>query len=57
VETLRKRLEETKRTASGRQQMGWNGGHLPFGAYANNPEGVRIGQNESRHQRAVKVWV
>ena len=28
----------------------------PFGAYGYNPEGVRIGQDESRHQRAVKVW-
>ncbi|MBV5324205.1 MAG: VWA domain-containing protein, partial [Rhodospirillaceae bacterium] len=28
----------------------------PFGAYGYNPEGVRIGQAESRHRRAVKVW-
>ena len=28
----------------------------PFGAYGYNPEGVRIGQDRSRHQRAVKVW-
>jgi uncharacterized protein with von Willebrand factor type A (vWA) domain len=31
-------------------------GTSPFGAYGYNPEGVRIGQDESRHQRAVKVW-
>ena len=31
-------------------------GTSPFGAYGYNPEGVRIGQKESRHQRAVKVW-
>jgi len=56
METLRKRLEEQK----GRHQGGnkWVGteGTSPFGAYGYNPEGVRIGQNESRHQRAVKVW-
>src|SRR5690606_14229837 len=28
----------------------------PFGAYGYNPEGVRIGQDSSRHRRAVKVW-
>ena len=56
METLKKRLEEQK----GRHQGGnkWIGtaGTSPFGAYGYNPEGVRIGQNESRHQKAVKVW-
>ena len=56
METLKKRLEEQK----GRHQGGntWIGtaGTSPFGAYGYNPEGVRIGQNQSRHQRAVKVW-
>jgi uncharacterized protein with von Willebrand factor type A (vWA) domain len=56
METLRKRLEEQK----GRHQGGskWIGtaGTSPFGAYGYNPEGVRIGQHESRHRRAVKVW-
>lgn len=56
METLKKRLEEQK----GRHQGGnkWIGtaGTSPFGAYGYNPEGVRIGQAESRHQRAVKVW-
>ena len=28
----------------------------PFGAYGYNPEGVRIGQDESRNHRAVKIW-
>ena len=28
----------------------------PFGAYGYNPEGMRIGQDESRNRRAVKVW-
>ena len=44
----------------GRHQGGskWIGtaGTSPFGAYGYNPEGVRIGQAESRHRRAVKVW-
>ena len=55
-ETLKERLKEQK----GRHQGGnkWIGtaGTSPFGAYGYNPEGVRIGQSESRHQRAVKVW-
>jgi hypothetical protein len=56
METLRQRLAEQK----GRHQGGskWIGtaGTSPFGAYGYNPEGVRIGQDESRHGRAVKVW-
>ncbi|HRK41806.1 MAG TPA: VWA domain-containing protein [Gemmobacter sp.] len=56
METLKQRLAEQK----GRHQGGnkWIGtaGTSPFGAYGYNPEGVRIGQETSRHQRAVKVW-
>jgi len=56
METLKQRLEEQK----GRHQGGnkWIGtaGTSPFGAYGYNPEGVRIGQDASRHRRAVKVW-
>ncbi len=56
MDTLRERLKEQQ----GRHQGGnkWIGtaGTSPFGAYGYNPEGVRIGQKESRHQRAVKVW-
>lgn len=56
METLRQRLAEQ----SGRHQGGskWigTGGTSPFGAHGYNPEGIRIGQDESRHQRAVKVW-
>jgi len=56
MDTLRQRLEEQK----GRHQGGskWIGtaGTSPFGAYGYNPEGIRIGQHESRHRRAVKVW-
>ncbi|AWD20335.1 vWA domain-containing protein [Fuscovulum blasticum] len=56
MKTLRQRLAEQK----GRHQGGskWIGtaGTSPFGAHGYNPEGVRIGQDESRHRRAVKVW-
>lgn len=56
MDTLRKRLDEQR----GRHQGGsrWIGtaGTSPFGAYGYNPEGVRIGQSESRNRRAVKVW-
>lgn len=56
METLKERLKEQE----GRHQGGnkWIGtaGTSPFGAYGYNPEGVRIGQKESRHQRATKVW-
>ncbi|VDC31630.1 vWA domain-containing protein [Pseudogemmobacter humi] len=56
MEVLKQRLAEQK----GRHQGGnkWIGtaGTSPFGAYGYNPEGVRIGQEESRHRRAVKVW-
>jgi len=56
METLKERLKEQQ----GRHQGGnkWIGtaGTSPFGAHGYNPEGVRIGQEKSRHQRAVKVW-
>lgn len=56
METLKERLKQQQ----GRHQGGnkWIGtaGTSPFGAYGYNPEGIRIGQDESRHQRAVKVW-
>ncbi len=49
METLKKRLEEQK----GRHQGGnkWIGtaGTSPFGAHGYNPEGIRIGQDKSRH--------
>ena len=56
METLRQRLEEqTKRHEGGSKWIG-TAGTSPFGAYGYNPEGVRIGQEKSRHRRAVKVW-
>ena len=56
METLKKRLEEQKGRHQGGNKWVGTGGTSPFGAYGYNPEGVRIGQDASRHQRAVKVW-
>jgi uncharacterized protein with von Willebrand factor type A (vWA) domain len=59
-DALMKALAERLRQQQGRHQGGakWIGtaGTSPFGALGYNPEGVRIGQDQSRHQRAVKVW-
>ena len=56
MDTLRKRLAEQKGRHQGGNKWVGTAGTSPFGAYGYNPEGVRIGQDESRHQRAVKVW-
>jgi uncharacterized protein with von Willebrand factor type A (vWA) domain len=56
METLKKRLEEQEKRHQGGSKWMGTAGTSPFGAYGYNPEGVRVGQKESRHQRAVKVW-
>ena len=56
METLKQRLEEQKRRHQGGNKWIGTAGTSPFGAHGYNPEGVRIGQDKSRHQRAVKVW-
>jgi uncharacterized protein with von Willebrand factor type A (vWA) domain len=56
METLKKRLEEQKKRHGGGSKWIGTGGTSPFGAYGYNPEGIRIGQDRSRHRRAVKVW-
>ncbi len=56
METLKKRLEEQKGRHQGGNKWISTAGTSPFSAYGYNPEGVRIGQDESRHHRAVKVW-
>src|SRR5918992_183775 len=56
MKTLKKRLEEQKGQHQGGNKWIGTGGTSPFGAYGYNPEGIRIGQHESRHRRAVKVW-
>ena len=56
METLKQRLEEQKARHQGGSKWIGTAGTSPFGAHGYNPEGVRIGQEESRHRRAVKVW-
>ncbi|RLB68048.1 MAG: VWA domain-containing protein [Deltaproteobacteria bacterium] len=56
METLKKRLAEQKERHQGGSKWIGTGGRSPFGAYGYNPEGIRIGQDGSRHRRAVKVW-
>jgi len=56
METLKQRLEEQRGRHQGGSKWIGTGGTSPFGAYGYNPEGVRIGQHESRNRRAVKVW-
>ncbi len=56
METLKKRLEEQKKRHQGGNKWIGTAGTSPFGAYGYNPEGIRIGQDTSRHRRAVKVW-
>jgi uncharacterized protein with von Willebrand factor type A (vWA) domain len=56
IETLKKRLEEQQKRHQGGSKWIGTAGTSPFGAYGYNPEGIRIGQDESRNRRAVKVW-
>ena len=56
METLQQRLAEQKERHQGGNKWIGTEGTSPYGAYGYNPEGVRVGQEESRHQRAVKVW-
>jgi len=56
MEALRKRLEEQDDRHEGGSKWIGTAGTSPFGAYGYNPEGVRMGQQGSRHRRATKVW-
>ncbi|UEM20170.1 VWA domain-containing protein [Skermanella mucosa] len=56
METLAQRLAEQKERHQGGSKWIGTAGTSPFGAYGYNPEGIRIGQEGSRHRRAVKVW-
>jgi uncharacterized protein len=56
LELLRQRMREQKGRHQGGNKWIGTGGTSPFGAYGYNPEGVRIGQDENRNFRAVKVW-
>jgi uncharacterized protein with von Willebrand factor type A (vWA) domain len=56
METLRERLKEQKERHQGGSKWIGTGGTSPFGAYGYNPEGIRMGQDKNRNNRAVKVW-
>ncbi|MBF52813.1 MAG: VWA domain-containing protein [Confluentimicrobium sp.] len=56
MDTLKQRLAEQDARHQGGNKWIGTAGTSPFGAYGYNPEGVRIGQDRSRHQRAAKVW-
>src|SRR6201996_6330575 len=56
METLRERLKEQKGRHQGGNKWTGTGGTSPFGAEGYNPEGIRIGQEKNRNNRAVKVW-
>ncbi len=56
LERLKELMKEQKKRHEGGNKWIGTGGTSPFGAYGYNPEGIRIGQDESRHRRAVKVW-
>lgn len=55
-EEFRKRLEEQKERHQGGNKWIGTGGTSAYGAYGYNPEGIRLGQGESRSHKAVKVW-
>jgi uncharacterized protein len=56
LETLKQRLNEQKERHQGGNKWIGTQGTSPFGANGYNPEGIRIGQGDSRNRRAVKVW-
>lgn len=56
METLKKRFEEQKKRHAGGSKWIGTGGTSPFGSGGYNPEGVRIGEDQPRQRKAVKVW-
>lgn len=56
MDALRERLAEQQERHEGGNRWIGTAGTSPFGAYGYHPEGVRIGQEGSRHRRAAKVW-
>lgn len=56
LKTFQERLKEQASRHQGGNKWIGTGGTSPFGAYGFNPFGIRIGQHESRHRRATKVW-
>ncbi|MFN4330007.1 MAG: vWA domain-containing protein [Limnobacter sp.] len=56
MERLKELLQEQKERHEGGSKWIGSGGTSPFGNNGYNPEGVRIGQEQSRNRKAVKVW-
>jgi uncharacterized protein len=56
MQALKERLEDQEGRHEGGSRWIGTAGTSPFGAYGYNPEGVRIGQQDSRNRTAVKVW-
>ena len=56
MKTLKERLAEQEKRHEGGNKWVGTGGKSPFGAYGYNPEGIRVGQDGNRNNRAVKVW-
>jgi uncharacterized protein with von Willebrand factor type A (vWA) domain len=56
LQKVRERLLEQKDRHQGGAQWIGTAGTSPFGAWGYNPEGIRIGQPDSHHRRATKVW-
>lgn len=56
LENFKQRLKDQKRRHEGGSKWIGTVGTSPYGAYGHNPEGIRIGQDENRNNRAIKVW-
>ena len=56
IERFKELLKEQKNRHEGGNKWIGTGGLSPFGAFGYNPEGFRIGQHESHHRQAIKVW-
>ena len=56
MKALAERLEEQEDRHEGGNKWIGTAGTSPFGAYGDNPEGIRIGQHSGRNRSAVKVW-
>jgi hypothetical protein len=53
---LAERLAEQRERHQGGNKWIGTAGTSPFGAYGDNPAGVRMGQERSRRSSAVKIW-
>ena len=56
MKRLKKLFEEQKERHEGGSKYIGTGGTSPFGAHGYNPQGIRVGQDQSRHRSAIKVW-